>query len=92
MAQTEAKLILNYWKICEANLVRVYKGPLQYITNQHVGKTHSGGGIKIRVLFTIEILLLYGEPRNTVRCKSSGRELQQMSVSVIHKTLAETDA
>jgi len=62
--------------------VRVYKGPLQYITNQHAGKMHSGGGTEIRVLFTREKLLLYGAARNTVRCKSSGRELQGLSVSV----------
>jgi hypothetical protein len=53
---------------------------------------HSGGGNKIRVLFMHEILLLYGGVRNTVRCKSSGRELQGMSVSLIHQTMAETDA
>jgi len=53
---------------------------------------HSESGIKIRVLFTHEILLLYGGVRNTVRCKSNGREEQGMSVSVLHKTMAETDA
>lgn len=53
---------------------------------------HSVGGIKIRVLFTHEILLLYGGVRNTVGCKSSGRELQGMSVSVIQKTMTETEA
>ena len=58
MEKPEAKLILNYWKICKANLVRVYIGPLQYITNKQTGKMYSGGGIKIRVLFTHEILLL----------------------------------
>ena len=62
--------------------MRVYKGPLQYITNQHVGKMQSGDGIEIRVLFTHEILLLYGAARNTVRCKSSGREVQGLSVSM----------
>ena len=72
--------------------MRVYKGPLQYITNQHTGKMHSGGGIKIRVLFTHEILLLYGGARNTVRCKSSGREAQGMSALVVHKTMTKADA
>jgi len=57
---------------------------------------------EIRVLFTREILLLYGVARNTVRCKSSGREvqglsvsvreMQGLSVSVIHKTTTETEA
>lgn len=52
-------------------------GVIQYISNKQTEKTHSRGGIIIRVLFTHVILRMYGEDSNTARSKSVGKRARK---------------